>query len=57
MLWFLCVQVPPKNVLLTPVQCKSLWRQFKSETEYSVTQAISAQVIFQINLVVYVLEL
>ncbi|CAH8278258.1 unnamed protein product [Arabidopsis lyrata] len=36
-------EVPPKNVLLTPVQCKSLWRQFKSETEYSVTQAISAQ--------------
>ncbi|XP_010481636.1 PREDICTED: protein ROOT HAIR DEFECTIVE 3 homolog 2-like [Camelina sativa] len=36
-------EVPPKNILLTPVQCKSLWRQFKSETEYTVTQAISAQ--------------
>ncbi|KAH0869124.1 hypothetical protein HID58_076146, partial [Brassica napus] len=36
-------KVPPKDVLLTPVQCKSLWRQFKSETEYTVTQAISAQ--------------
>ncbi|KAB2637079.1 protein ROOT HAIR DEFECTIVE 3 2-like [Pyrus ussuriensis x Pyrus communis] len=24
-------------------ECKSLWRQFKAETEYSVTQAISAQ--------------
>ncbi|KAF8092028.1 hypothetical protein N665_0427s0009 [Sinapis alba] len=36
-------EVPPKDVLLTPVQCKSLWRQFKSETEYTVTQAISAQ--------------
>ncbi|CAH2046365.1 unnamed protein product [Thlaspi arvense] len=35
--------VPPKDVLLTPVQCKSLWRQFKSETEYTVTQAISSQ--------------
>lgn len=46
----LCVQVPPKNILLTPVQCKSLWRQFKSETEYTVTQAISAQVILQIYL-------
>ncbi|KAG5395234.1 hypothetical protein IGI04_025197 [Brassica rapa subsp. trilocularis] len=36
-------KVPPKDVLLSPVQCKSLWRQFKSETEYTVTQAISAQ--------------
>lgn len=36
-------KVPPKDVLLTPVQCKSLWRQFKSETEYTVTQAISSQ--------------
>lgn len=36
-------EVSPKATLLTPVQCKSLWRQFKAETEYSVTQAISAQ--------------
>ncbi|KAG4124562.1 hypothetical protein ERO13_D10G047501v2 [Gossypium hirsutum] len=36
-------EVPPENTLITPVQCKSLWRQFKSETEYTVTQAISAQ--------------
>ncbi|KAL5577679.1 hypothetical protein UlMin_019378 [Ulmus minor] len=36
-------EVSPKNTLITPVQCKTLWRQFKSETEYSVTQAISAQ--------------
>lgn len=36
-------KVPPTDVLLTPVQCKSLWRQFKTETEYTVTQAISAQ--------------
>ncbi|CAI0392524.1 unnamed protein product [Linum tenue] len=36
-------EVPPKNTVITPVQCKSLWRQFKSETEYTVTQAISAQ--------------
>ncbi|CAA3010877.1 Protein HOTHEAD [Olea europaea subsp. europaea] len=28
---------------LTPVQSKSLWRQFKAETEYIVTQAIAAQ--------------
>ncbi|KAJ0981662.1 hypothetical protein J5N97_009917 [Dioscorea zingiberensis] len=36
-------EIPPRNTLITPVQCKSLWRQFKTETEYSVTQAISAQ--------------
>ncbi|KAK3220482.1 hypothetical protein Dsin_014452 [Dipteronia sinensis] len=36
-------QVPSSKTLITPVQCKSLWRQFKTETEYSVTQAISAQ--------------
>ncbi|XP_072986553.1 protein ROOT HAIR DEFECTIVE 3 homolog 2-like isoform X1 [Typha latifolia] len=36
-------EVPPKNTVITPVQCKSLWRQFKAETEFTVTQAISAQ--------------
>ncbi|KAL4386024.1 hypothetical protein GQ457_09G004330 [Hibiscus cannabinus] len=36
-------EVPPENILITPVQCKSLWRQFKAETEFTVTQAISAQ--------------
>ncbi|XP_028204177.1 protein ROOT HAIR DEFECTIVE 3 homolog 1-like [Glycine soja] len=36
-------QVPPSKTLITPVQCKSLWRQFKMETEYCVSQAISAQ--------------
>ncbi|KAF5745491.1 Root hair defective 3 GTP-binding protein (RHD3) isoform 2 [Tripterygium wilfordii] len=36
-------QVPSSKTLITPVQCKSLWRQFKAETEYSVTQAISSQ--------------
>ncbi|PKA57267.1 Protein root hair defective 3 [Apostasia shenzhenica] len=35
--------VPPTKTLITPVQCKSLWRQFKAETEYTVTQAIAAQ--------------
>lgn len=39
-------QVTPEKTLITPVQCKSLWRQFKNETEYTVTQAISAQVFF-----------
>ncbi|XP_020100915.1 protein ROOT HAIR DEFECTIVE 3-like isoform X1 [Ananas comosus] len=36
-------EIPPRNTLITPVQCKSIWRQFKSETEYTITQAISAQ--------------
>ncbi|KAF3785806.1 ROOT HAIR DEFECTIVE 3 protein [Nymphaea thermarum] len=36
-------EVPSNNVLITPVQCKSLWRQFKVETEYAVSQAIAAQ--------------
>ncbi|MBA0552018.1 hypothetical protein Golob_022861, partial [Gossypium lobatum] len=28
-------QVPPAKTLITPVQCKSLWRQFRVETEYT----------------------
>ncbi|KAL8508380.1 hypothetical protein ACS0TY_018840 [Phlomoides rotata] len=36
-------KVPPEKTLITPVQCKALWRQFKAETEYTVSQAISAQ--------------
>ncbi|KAK8350647.1 hypothetical protein V6Z12_A06G222400 [Gossypium hirsutum] len=36
-------QIPPSKTMITPVQCKTLWRQFMTETEYSVTQAISAQ--------------
>ncbi|XP_009389470.2 protein ROOT HAIR DEFECTIVE 3 [Musa acuminata AAA Group] len=36
-------EVPQTKTLITPVQCRSLWRQFQSETEYTVTQAISAQ--------------
>ncbi|XP_022994736.1 protein ROOT HAIR DEFECTIVE 3 homolog 2-like isoform X1 [Cucurbita maxima] len=36
-------EVTVKDTLITPVQCKSLWRQFKAETEYMVTQAITAQ--------------
>eukprot|EP01018_Ginkgo_biloba_P028053 Gb_27309 [translate_table: standard] len=35
--------VPASDVLITPVQCRSLWRQFKSETEYTVGQALAAQ--------------
>nr|GMD06394.1 protein ROOT HAIR DEFECTIVE 3 homolog 2-like isoform X1 [Ipomoea batatas] len=40
-------EVPPEHTLITPVQCKSLWRQFKAETEYIVTQAISAQEVYK----------
>ena len=40
------MQVSPKDTLITPVQCKSIWRQFKAETEYAVAQAISMQVFF-----------
>lgn len=36
-------EVSPENTLLTPVQCLSVWRQFMAETEYTVSQAISAQ--------------
>nr|GLL23428.1 protein ROOT HAIR DEFECTIVE 3 homolog 1-like [Ipomoea trifida] len=36
-------EIPSPKTLITPVQCKSLWRQFTTETEYTVTQAINAQ--------------
>ncbi|KAL8107577.1 hypothetical protein AgCh_024115 [Apium graveolens] len=36
-------KVPPEETLITPVQCKYLWRQFRMETEYTITQALSAQ--------------
>lgn len=36
-------KVPSTKTLITPVQCKSLWRQFQMETEYTVSQAIAAQ--------------
>uniref|UniRef100_A0A0C9RKN9 Protein ROOT HAIR DEFECTIVE 3 homolog n=1 Tax=Wollemia nobilis TaxID=56998 RepID=A0A0C9RKN9_9CONI len=36
-------EVDPSDTLITPVQCRSLWRQFKTETEYTVSQAIAAQ--------------
>ncbi|KAG5516036.1 hypothetical protein RHGRI_036923 [Rhododendron griersonianum] len=37
-------EIPLDKTLITPVQCKTLWRQFKSETDYSVTLANSAQI-------------
>ncbi|XP_027339093.1 protein ROOT HAIR DEFECTIVE 3 homolog 2 isoform X2 [Abrus precatorius] len=36
-------EVAPETVIISPVQCKALWRQFRGETEYTITQAISAQ--------------
>ncbi|WZZ06804.1 hypothetical protein YC2023_092725 [Brassica napus] len=28
-------EIPSSRTLITPVQCKSIWRQFKTETEYT----------------------
>ncbi|KAF3796049.1 ROOT HAIR DEFECTIVE 3 protein [Nymphaea thermarum] len=39
-------EVPPNMTLITPVQCKTLWRQFNAQTEYLVAQAVSAQACF-----------
>ncbi|RRT66243.1 hypothetical protein B296_00006579 [Ensete ventricosum] len=39
--------VAPENTVITPVQCKSIWKQFKVETEYIVSEAISSQEAFK----------
>ncbi|RLN00481.1 hypothetical protein C2845_PM06G33430 [Panicum miliaceum] len=36
-------EIPPKQTMITPAQCKSLWKQFKAETEFTITQAVSTQ--------------
>ncbi|XP_034212674.1 uncharacterized protein LOC117625177 [Prunus dulcis] len=36
-------EVSSNDTLITPAQCKSLWGEFKTETEFSVTEAILAQ--------------
>ncbi|CAL4897966.1 unnamed protein product [Urochloa decumbens] len=36
-------EIPPKQTMITPSQCKSLWKQFKAETEFTITQAVSTQ--------------
>ncbi|EMS57128.1 Protein ROOT HAIR DEFECTIVE 3-like protein 1 [Triticum urartu] len=36
-------QVHPKHTLITPAQCKSVWKQFQSETEFTITQVVSTQ--------------
>lgn len=35
--------VSVNDTLITPVQCKSIWRQFQAETEYTISQAMAAQ--------------
>ncbi|KAF3450156.1 hypothetical protein FNV43_RR06236 [Rhamnella rubrinervis] len=42
-------EISPEDTLITPLQCKSLWRQFKAETDYTVTQAISAREAYRQN--------
>ncbi|KAI3927470.1 hypothetical protein MKW92_021193 [Papaver armeniacum] len=36
-------EIPAEDTLLTPVQCMSLWRKFKSETKSIMVPAISVQ--------------
>ncbi|KAL3575595.1 hypothetical protein D5086_023696 [Populus alba] len=36
-------EVSPNATLLTPVECKSLWMQFKADIKYIINQATSAQ--------------
>ncbi|GJM95220.1 hypothetical protein PR202_ga11930 [Eleusine coracana subsp. coracana] len=36
-------EIAPKDTVITPSQCKSLWKQFKAETEFAITQAVSTQ--------------
>lgn len=33
-------EIPPKHTMITPSQCKSLWKQFKAETEFTITSSI-----------------
>lgn len=35
--------IPADCTLISPVQCRSLWRQFQAETEYTISQALAAQ--------------
>ncbi|KAG0557068.1 hypothetical protein KC19_11G100400 [Ceratodon purpureus] len=35
--------VAANDTLISPVQCKSIWRQFTAETEYTISQAMAAQ--------------
>ncbi|PWA53698.1 RHD3/Sey1, P-loop containing nucleoside triphosphate hydrolase [Artemisia annua] len=36
-------EVPATKTLITPVQCKSLWNQFRRETEDAIAQAVASQ--------------
>ncbi|KAK1377994.1 hypothetical protein POM88_024738 [Heracleum sosnowskyi] len=42
-------EVPLEETHITHVQCKSLWRQFRMETEYTITQALSAQILYDLT--------
>ncbi|KAL0921620.1 hypothetical protein M5K25_008710 [Dendrobium thyrsiflorum] len=41
-------EIPSNNTLITPLQCKLIWKQFNSEIEYAVIQAVSAQALQQL---------
>ncbi|KAG8090254.1 hypothetical protein GUJ93_ZPchr0011g26869 [Zizania palustris] len=36
-------EVAPKDTLIIPVKCRSIWKRLNAETEYAVAQAISMQ--------------
>ncbi|GKB09150.1 protein root hair defective 3, partial [Tanacetum coccineum] len=36
-------EVPATKTLITPVQCKSLWNQFRRETKDTIAQAVASQ--------------
>jgi len=46
-------QVSPNATLLTPVECKSLWMQFKADIKYIMNQATSAQVPYHVYCFVF----
>ena len=45
-------QVSPNDTLLTPVECQSLWMEFKEDMKYKMNQARSDQVPCSISLYV-----
>lgn len=36
-------RLPAADTIITPAQCRTIWRQFMSETEFTIGQAIHAQ--------------
>jgi hypothetical protein len=47
-------QVSPNDTMLTPVECKSLWMEFKEDMKYKMNQARSDQVPCYILLYVFI---